>query len=260
MPIDLSKVAVIFRNELRMIVRDKRSVIVSVVLPLLLMPVMLFSSSWQMHRREAKLRSSTCDFAVAGSESAAVRGLLDLVRLRHTAIEKTNPAGVFHLKEVRREDPFPALTNREVLLVLEGLSGPEAQSMGTNLGAGLVGLLERNPAPLIRIAFRADRDDAAAAARRMETELRQAREQARGSLLASRGMTVSLENIFPVSSVDLAPKGGATGLMLTCVPQTTVIDKKDAYSIARWATIGRPTPTPTCCGTTWRASSTPSGT
>ena len=44
--VKLGMVGVLFRNELRMMLRDKRSVMTSIVLPLLLMPLMLFSSTW----------------------------------------------------------------------------------------------------------------------------------------------------------------------------------------------------------------------
>ena len=60
MSLDLKTVATLYRTELRMAVRDKRTVFFSLVLPLALMPIIMFSSIWvQKKRSSAAISAST---------------------------------------------------------------------------------------------------------------------------------------------------------------------------------------------------------
>src|SRR5678816_3937487 len=132
MGVKLGLVGVLFRNELRMVLRDKRSVITTIILPLLLMPLMLFSSTWTSKKREEKLRTTTYECAFAGSRAEAVRVLMMSTRERLADEQKTNAKAVFNFVEVQRPNPFMALTNGEVHFVIEGLSAQEATAQSSN--------------------------------------------------------------------------------------------------------------------------------
>jgi membrane protease YdiL (CAAX protease family) len=214
MGVNFSMVGVLFRNELRMLLRDKRSVMTSIILPLLLMPIMLFSSTWTNKKRVETLRTMTYEYAVEGSRAEAARTLLTSTREHLSEEQKTNAKAAFNFKEVQIPNPFKALTNREIHLLVEGLSAEEAVAESTNR----VGILERgiggNGAPLVRISYRGDRDDAGAAAQRLSDALHKTRELQRADLLAARGLPFPARNAAVVSVTDLASQGHVAGLRL----------------------------------------------
>jgi hypothetical protein len=73
-------VAILFWMELRMVLRDRRMLITSLVLPLLVTPFMFLASSRTIKQREQALEHLTYRYAVTGSEAATVRSLLAATR------------------------------------------------------------------------------------------------------------------------------------------------------------------------------------
>ena len=69
-------IGTLFRAELRMLLRDRRTVIVSLVLPLAVMPVMLLCSNWTVKHREQTLREMVYHYAVGGPQAEAVNAIL----------------------------------------------------------------------------------------------------------------------------------------------------------------------------------------
>jgi sodium transport system permease protein len=214
MGVNRGMVAVLFRNELRMLLRDKRSVMTAIVLPLLLMPLMLFSSTWTNKKREEKVRTMSYEYALEGSRAEAARALMTRTRERLAEEQKTNAKAAFNFVEVQRPSAFKALTNREIHLLIEGLTAQEAAAQSSNQTR----ILERDVggagAPLVRISFRGDRDDASAAAQRLEGALRRTRDLQREDLLAAKGFPFPAQKVAAVSTTNLAFKGHVAGLKL----------------------------------------------
>jgi sodium transport system permease protein len=209
-----SMVRVLFLNELRMMIRDKRSVTASIVLPLLLMPLMLFGSTWMNKKREEKLRTTIYQYAVTGSEAASVRAWLERAKECVAQAQKTNRSAAFSFQELQVQEPWGALTNDRIHLVIEGLSSKEAAAQfGKEADIELRKSLATG-APLVRISGRGDRDESGAALQRMENALARARDSERGHLLVERGFSLPLQKIAAVSATDLAFKGHVAGLTL----------------------------------------------
>jgi sodium transport system permease protein len=209
-----SMVRVLWLNELRMLVRDKRSILASIILPLLVMPLMLFSSTWMTKKRDVKLRTTVYQYAVTGSQAATVRAWLEKVRARLTQVQKTNQAAAFSFEEIRVVEPFHALTNGRVHIVIEGLAPAEvAGDLTKDTDTNFRKALETG-APLLRISARADRDESSVAMHRMENALKQTRDADRTQLLVERGFSLPLDKIGVVSAANVAFKGHVAGLTL----------------------------------------------
>src|SRR5262249_40214071 len=68
--------------------------------------------------------------------------------------------------------------------------------------------------PLVRLVYRADRDESAAALSQMEDGLRLARKARRAEVLNAHGFPVPVEQLAMTKEVDLASKGQVAGLAL----------------------------------------------
>src|SRR5687767_6784923 len=81
-------VRILFIHEMRQLLRDRRTVIVSIALPLVLMPLMLFISKKNIERRERNLGTITYKYAVTGSEAEQVRAVIARAK---TALKSVPP-------------------------------------------------------------------------------------------------------------------------------------------------------------------------
>ncbi len=143
-------VKTLFLTELRMAVRDRRMVLTSILLPLLITPALFLGSTWTMKKRERTLSEINYSYAVTGSQAEVVRNLLEATRARQQQGHGTNdfpPAGKragengkrlrksaagpnsqpFRFHEVRCTDPAGALAKGDIHFFVEGLMPEEAR-------------------------------------------------------------------------------------------------------------------------------------
>ena len=80
----------LFRTELRMLLRDRRVLLTSLVLPMLITPLLMLGSKATVERHEKTLREMTYRYAVTGPEAASVRELVRAARARIDSKSKTN--------------------------------------------------------------------------------------------------------------------------------------------------------------------------
>lgn len=206
MNLNPAMVLVLFLNEARMLLRDKRSILVSIILPLLLMPLMLFGSIWMQKKREAHLQTTTYLYAVTGPSEATARDLADAIQSRMEARGKTNESGVLKLKEVALNQPWMALTNGEIHFLIEGTKPSEASQR--------LQRKEGMPELHLNIAFRADRDDASAGVSRLEQALRAIRTERQDQMLAENGFNLRARDVVPITVRNMANPGQVAGLAL----------------------------------------------
>lgn len=194
---------VLFRNEVRMILRDKRSVVISIILPILVMPLMLFASFSMQKKREAKILDQTYQYAITGEEPAVASNLLHAAILLLDAEAQTNASQRLKIKSVSIANPWLALTNGTLHFVLEGSS-----KSPTNLNL-------RAPATHhISLGFRADRDDASAAAYRLINAFSRAKTIRQEELLREKGLGIRFQDAAAVSTRNVADPGHVAGLSL----------------------------------------------
>src|SRR5205823_8380194 len=73
MSVNLEKIRTLFAAELRMVLRDPKILLTSILMPMLLMPLLLAGSHWTLRRREARLNEATYRYAVTGENRELVR-------------------------------------------------------------------------------------------------------------------------------------------------------------------------------------------
>ncbi len=223
MKVDWSAVAALFRNEMRHLLRDRRTIVVSIFLPLAVIPVMLFSSHWLEQRRKARLEQATFEISVEGSQAETVCSLLAEAERMQTARGEA-----FRFRETAVAVPLAALAEKRVALVLRGVTAAEALVAPTEgadrpeRGAGRAGARargeEREPivegVPVVEVLFRADRDDSQAAATTMRRLLREVRTERRHAVLVAAGFPRDPATVLPVTRENLATSGQVAGLTL----------------------------------------------
>lgn len=206
-------VAALFRTELRMMLRDRRTIVMSIGLPLAVMPLMLFASHAMNERRERRLEETVYEFAVTGPHGAEARAVLERVR-RHAA-EISGPDTPFRFREVEADDPARALENGQVHFYLDARSAAEARPDAAerdDAGARLPAL----PPDVLALTtvYRADRDDSESGASRMRRALAETRRAERGAILRQAGFPLAIADVAAVDAANLASEGQVAGLTL----------------------------------------------
>jgi sodium transport system permease protein len=222
----------LFLMEIRMVLRDRRMILTSIVLPLLVMPLMLFSSSWTTKKREQKLATTVYRYAITGSQAAFARAWVAKIHTPPLTSGRSGKRAPFKLEEVTCSDALAALTKGDIHFVLEGASTAEARPKGTTTGTDKGKTARAGKAnakaevevdegetpmpgiPVLRLVFRADRDDSAAGIRRMREALRETRHAERAGLLKAHGFALPPEKLAAVTEVNIASQGQVAGLAL----------------------------------------------
>lgn len=205
----------LLRYELLQLVRDRRTVLIAVVAPLVLFPLLIFLMRWSEERREEALEETLYEYAVTGP--AADTGRV-LVR-EALALPEESPApeggeggvgpgadergpvivgpddpgpdpGPVRFAERLHPDPDSLLRAGDLHVVVRAL-GPEASD-------------SLAPVPALVLSYRASSDLSRAAAERLSERLQRLRNRRRQERFRERGFPVDLDRVAPVESVSLA--------------------------------------------------------
>ena len=219
-------VSTLFRTELRMMLRDRRTLIMSVVLPAVVMPLMLTASHRMEQRRERKLAETTYAYAVVGSRASEARELLAALKR-----EREQKGERFLFEEAGKVDATAKLQSGEIFFYLEATSAAEAaaaarkdaDAKGRSQARAAQTREDLDPQRLAKLppdltvltlVFRADRDDSREGIDRLRRMLADARRVRRGIVLAERGFPVAERDVAPVEAANLASAGQVAGLWL----------------------------------------------
>src|SRR5262249_23709502 len=115
-------VRILLWNELRMLLRDRRTVVLSVALPLLAMPLMLYSIKFITAKRRQNLEAITYRYVLTGSEAARARAVIEAGRReveREPAGEEKSALLRFTAKEVEASDPAASVKQRKIHFYVE---------------------------------------------------------------------------------------------------------------------------------------------
>jgi sodium transport system permease protein len=213
MSLDLKSVATLYRTELRMAARDKRTIFFSLVLPLALMPVMMFSSVWVQKKRTAELATMVHRYAVTGPGSELARNWIAEALARP---EKGSPGSELgasrqHFEEAPRKDPEPALQSGDLAFYV--VAEEQGQPVGSPSPAQRI---EAAPAgsPLLTLVYRADRDTSRSAAFELRHRLEDLRRNLRARLLETRGFPISPAEVARAVEQNVASARQVAGLNL----------------------------------------------
>ncbi len=242
LPLHWPTVRQLFAVEMRMFLRDKRTVFWAVVLPLILMPAIFFLMGWTQRQREERIEALTFRYAVLGSQAEMARELIQEGKAAEdaataAAAEKPQePAGALlpkavplQLEEVPVADPRAALEKEELHFLIETYSAAEVaekkiavapplpkEAAGEDAAAASRRKEEPPaPLPLLRVVFAGGWDYSQTAATSIQKILDRALELRRTRALAEAGFAVDREDILPIGEErDLASAGQRAGLLL----------------------------------------------
>ena len=238
-----------FRYEITMLVRDTRTLLITVVAPLILFPLFIFATNRVERSEERRLERAEYRYVVVGSEADWARQRVE----RALALGGGGGSDARFSEMLDVDDAEEALQSGFIHLVVESFTGEEYQQLlaaegaeetgdegaaedGTSDGAAVEGggaageditgsaasaltadappgaEPEPLPARALRLRFRSDSDFSRRARSRLEGRLRSSREAERDSVFMARGFPVPVDRVIPVRSQNMASsqkEGGA---------------------------------------------------
>ncbi|MBN1425942.1 CPBP family intramembrane metalloprotease [Candidatus Fermentibacteria bacterium] len=191
----------ICRAEFTMLLRDRRTIVVSIVLPLFITPLLMFGSRWVQERRERRLATMDVRYAVTGSAHELAHDLIARAAAADTA-------GLL-LLQTATSDPAQSLAEGELDLFVEALSPGEAWRDTTERDEISRG--DTAAVPTLILHFREDRDTSERGARMLRRHFDELRRAHRVEMLESRGLAEMI-GFGVVERHDLAGARQVAGL------------------------------------------------
>lgn len=216
--------------EIRTLLRSRRTVVTAIVLPMLIMPLMLFASRFSIRSQQRQEAATTYRYAIRGDWSDEVRSLLvaatGILDSGTPEIGDENELAslrTFEHQEVESADPAADVLRGDLHFYIEALGPEEADrepvepsgqdERDTSPPGGR--LSERlDGVPLVRIFVPGDRATATAGAGRMSALLDYARRIETERALREMGLDVRIRDIVRSSDRNVATPGETAGLAL----------------------------------------------
>ncbi|HEX7049550.1 MAG TPA: CPBP family glutamic-type intramembrane protease [Longimicrobiales bacterium] len=219
--LDLSILGTLYRYELKMLLRDRRTILIAVVAPLLLFPAIILVMRMAEERNREALEATTFRYAVTGSQAAFARTLIDEALALPPDSTGDDGAAAARFAPGPTGEPDSLLEAGELHLIVEALSAAEYRrereaadtADHAEPAAGGVAV------PVLRLLYREDSERSSTAADRLAERLRDVRALRRDRILATRGLPVApaaVASVEPHNIASAADEGGALlGLFLT---------------------------------------------
>jgi len=221
-------VRLLYTKEMRMLLRDRRMVVLSVIIPVVFMPLMLYASKFSRDLTARARLETTYRYAITGSWAAEARSILQ------KALSADSPeARALKSQEVHTPDPAAALRSNDLHIYIEALSGPEADELLAREKAESDEKKKEqesetaedqppNPrrveppkraggTPLVRIHYMGNRDSSTRGRNQFRTLLTAARHDAAGLLLKEHGFPVDSQSVFALDTDNIASNAEVTG-------------------------------------------------
>lgn len=188
----------VFLHQLRSVLRDRRTVLVAFVVPLVVLPVMILISGWVTDVRQQQRESVEIEYAVAGSQPDRTR---NIVRMAGQWTADTDSVTSLAIREEEVDSPLSALAAGDIHLVIRATRGFKAH--GDEDGA--------SKPPLLRIYYRSDSDESGWAMEGVQSALLGLRRSRRADMLVATGAVSSPDSFVAVTATDVAPEGRSAG-------------------------------------------------
>ena len=191
-----SVLRLLFLHELRMLLRARRTVVMAIVLPAIIMPLMLYAQKYSFERRERILSGGVYRYAITGESSDRIRKLINQTRrdLNREQGEDADQFRQFRFFETTTTDPQAALERNEIQFYIETV--PETRA---------------DRAPVINVVYRGDRITSDTAHGRMMRLLNLARQRDSNTLLLNQGFPADPKHVFATTDKNIASSGEVTG-------------------------------------------------
>ncbi len=220
----------LFRYEIKMLLRDTRTILIAVVAPIVLFPGYILILNYVESREQRALEEETYTYAVMGSRADWARELVQTAIDREAAETDTTRAPATF--EARSPDaPLEVLAEGDLHVVVEGLTAAEwdsvraEQAAAGEAGAGgetagaradTAGAGEgvRAPVTVVRIHYRGESNFSREARNRLRGRILEVRAQQRDSVYRAAGFPVAMEEVAPVESLSVATAAKEAGALL----------------------------------------------
>lgn len=214
--------ATLFRYEIKMLLRDKRTILIAVVAPLVILPAYILLMGFVEAREQRALEEQVYRYAVTGTLAEWAEEVVGAALvLEAEATDRTRPPATF--QRLKPEVPEEALRRGELHLLVEGLTPGEWDSIqaaekAEASWADPAGEDEEEapipPVPVVRILFRAESDFSREAGNRLWDRIFEVRAARRDSVYRSAGFPVTMDAVAPVEAVSVATPAREAGAFL----------------------------------------------
>jgi sodium transport system permease protein len=222
----------LFLYEIKMLLRDTRTMLIAVVAPLVLFPALIFVMRFVEEREEERLEETTYAYAVTGEEAEWARSLVGRALALDTLEADTTRAPA-RFEEQEAQHPDSLLDAGKLDMVIHGWSArgwsriqaerdsAEAAEDGESPGGSggpAEGEVDRAasgadpPVPVLEVRFRSASDLSRTASQRLRGRLEELRAETRDSLFMARGLPVEPGEVARVEAENTASaerEGGA---------------------------------------------------
>jgi sodium transport system permease protein len=191
----LSRISSVFLHQIRSVLRDRRTVFVAFVLPLAIVPAMLFLSGWVTGVREERRESVEIEYAVTGTRNDMAGNMVRMAG-QHTA--ETDSVTSLALKEESPDSALSALAGGDLHIVV--------RMVGSSKIHGGDSTHTPKP-PVLMLYYRGDSDESGWAMEGLMSALQDLRLARRRELLRSSGAAADPDSLMAVEATDVAPEG-----------------------------------------------------
>jgi sodium transport system permease protein len=199
-----SVLRLLYLHELRMLVRTRRTVVMSIILPAVLMPLMLYAAKYTQDGRKESLNTTTYRYAVTGPLTDTARTLI-----RSASGDVPN----FDAQEVETADAAASLERQDIHFYLKTITGEEADKKFSDKPINVQSPTPQRlkGVPVIRIVYRGNKDVSQNAARLMLRLLSKAQKKDADLMLGAAGFALESDKTFTVESTSTATSAQVTG-------------------------------------------------
>ncbi len=190
-----SPLGTLLHYELLQVMRDRRTLFIAVVAPLLLYPLLIFLGRWSTERQERALETAVYDYAVTGPAADWGRGIVE----RAAELSADEATDAHRLEERRVAYPDSVLAAGGLELVVHVLD-PDSSAV-----------------PVFEIHYRTNSDYSRSAYEALDQRLRRVREVEREALFQRRGFPVGLDDVGEVETRNVATAQQQGGALLATI-------------------------------------------
>jgi sodium transport system permease protein len=206
-----SALKLLFIHEMRMLLRSRRTIITSIVLPLVMMPVMIVGSRYAQRQQESRIDQTTFDYAITGPWAAQARQLI-----RHYA--DAPEFKTLRIHELDVEDPQKALSDGKLHFYVRTLSIEDADKDVADdpvdpPGSGSP-TLRPTGVPSLQVVYRGNQEIARNGAERLVDMMRAARRNESYMAMIQRGFPSHPDGILAMTASNVATESQVSGSTL----------------------------------------------
>jgi sodium transport system permease protein len=201
----------IYGLELRSLLRDPRTLLVSIVLPVVLMPLLLIVSNRVERAREQREQTRTFKYAVTGTDSSFIRELL--VGLPGPDTDDGDSA-VAKFELVASDDPGQDLEDRELDFFVEGITADEWRAVLAEDSLKADDFEAFNDTPVARVHYRSNRTSSSRGANVLRDHLVEVRRVRRDSTIVTAGFPIAPRDLMAMDTANVASVREVSGARL----------------------------------------------